>query len=236
MRKEDDAEPTRCQVVGDVVYSPAANVTPGRDACSGRATAESSARMKEACISDGARRATGRHRSLADGSGVESRNVIIFNGKADLDWFAAYFAVLDVRLSPDGQVQEHRDLFTTIRAVKLVFHSVAGLSFPFFLDCHERGFSGDLSGVSNTGQTRLARFFILARLGIRIRNDASQVRAERRNTTMICSKCGHSSGMHDERGCVALNCSCGRYIPLPTNVIRFVQPARGPLNVRRDNR
>jgi hypothetical protein len=58
-------------------------------------------------ISVGAGRAMGRHRFLAEGSGVESRDVVIFHGKADLDWLAAHFAVLDVRLSADGQVQKH---------------------------------------------------------------------------------------------------------------------------------
>ena len=46
---------------------------------------------------------------------------------------------------------------------------------------------------------------------------------------MICRKCGHTDGMHDERGCVALNCSCDRYVPVPTNVAPFDQPGRGPL-------
>jgi hypothetical protein len=46
---------------------------------------------------------------------------------------------------------------------------------------------------------------------------------------MICRKCGHTDGMHDERGCVALNCSCDRYVPVPTNVVTFEQPGRGPL-------
>jgi hypothetical protein len=54
------------------------------------------------------------------------------------------------------------------------------------------------------------------------------------NTTTICRMCGHTNGMHDERGCVVLNCSCDRTLPTPKNVIRFIQPARGPLNVRRN--
>lgn len=49
----------------------------------------------------------------------------------------------------------------------------------------------------------------------------------------ICLTCGHANGMHDDRSCVALNCSCERYIPAAKNVIMFVQPARGPLNVAR---
>jgi len=49
---------------------------------------------------------------------------------------------------------------------------------------------------------------------------------------MSCAKCGQTDGMHDERGCVALDCSCDRYIATQTNVMQFVQPSRGPLNVR----
>jgi hypothetical protein len=43
---------------------------------------------------------------------------------------------------------------------------------------------------------------------------------------MTCGKCGHTSGMHDERGCVALDCLCNRYIPpqgqlaVPVTVVR----------------
>jgi hypothetical protein len=56
-----------------------------------------------------------------------------------------------------------------------------------------------------------------------------------------CHKCGHTDGMHDERGCVALDCSCDQYVPnIPTqnvpretNVKQFVQPPRPPLNVSR---
>jgi len=109
VRNEDDAELARCQVIGDVVRPD-----------------EGSWYLRRGTTGDGAVK-----RSLTEGSGVEGRNVIIFYGKADLDWFAAHFAVLDVGLSPDGQVQEHRNLFTTIGAAKLVFHSVAGLGFPF---------------------------------------------------------------------------------------------------------
>jgi hypothetical protein len=49
---------------------------------------------------------------------------------------------------------------------------------------------------------------------------------------MICRRCGHSSGMHDERGCVALSCLCNRYIPTQINAILAVQPLRLPLNVK----
>ena len=53
---------------------------------------------------------------------------------------------------------------------------------------------------------------------------------------MICRKCGHASGMHDDGGCMALNCVCDRYIPTSTNVTPFVQPPRGPLNYGRHDR
>jgi hypothetical protein len=60
--------------------------------------------------------------SLAECFSVEAGEVVIFYTKADLNWFAAYFAVFDVGLTTDGQVQNHRNLFTTIWAVELVFH------------------------------------------------------------------------------------------------------------------
>jgi hypothetical protein len=50
---------------------------------------------------------------------------------------------------------------------------------------------------------------------------------------MICRRCGHSSGMHDGRGCVALSCSCNRYIPTQIKAILAVQPPRLPLTVKR---
>lgn len=49
---------------------------------------------------------------------------------------------------------------------------------------------------------------------------------------MICRECGHSSGMHDEHGCVALSCLCNRYIPTQINAMLAVQPPRLPLNVK----
>jgi hypothetical protein len=70
-------------------------------------------------------------RTLTEGLGVEGSEVIIFHSKADLNWFAAYLAIFDVGLTSDGQVQEHRNLFTTIGAVKFVFHSAPGLAFLF---------------------------------------------------------------------------------------------------------
>jgi hypothetical protein len=54
---------------------------------------------------------------------------------------------------------------------------------------------------------------------------------------MTCRKCGHTDGMHDERGCVALDCSCGQYLPntptqnvsLQANIKRIAHPPRPPL-------
>lgn len=50
---------------------------------------------------------------------------------------------------------------------------------------------------------------------------------------MICRKCGHSSGMHDESGCVALSCPCNEYVPTQAIAPPSVQPPRLPLNVKR---
>jgi hypothetical protein len=58
---------------------------------------------------------------------------------------------------------------------------------------------------------------------------------------MNCGECGHTDGMHDEHGCVALDCSCAKYLPNiltpsapePAGLQRFVRPPRPPLNVPR---
>jgi hypothetical protein len=67
---------------------------------------------------------------LTEGFGVEGSELFIFHSKTYLNWFAAYLAVFDIGLTTDGQVQEHRNLFTAIWAVKLVFHSAPGMGFP----------------------------------------------------------------------------------------------------------
>jgi hypothetical protein len=59
---------------------------------------------------------------LAKGLGIEADELVIFYGKADLDWFAAYFAVFDVGLAVHGQVQHHRNFFSTIWTGEFVFH------------------------------------------------------------------------------------------------------------------
>ena len=42
------------------------------------------------------------HEVLAEGLGIEVGKSVIFYGKADLDWLAAYLAVFDVGLAADG--------------------------------------------------------------------------------------------------------------------------------------
>jgi hypothetical protein len=53
---------------------------------------------------------------------------------------------------------------------------------------------------------------------------------------MTCRKCGHTDGMHDERGCVALDCSCDQYLPrIPAQNVppRIAEPPRPPLGALR---
>jgi hypothetical protein len=64
---------------------------------------------------------SGRH-ILRKGPRAEACEFVVFNGKADLDGFAAYLAVFNVRLAADGQVQHHRNLFSTIWTGEFVFH------------------------------------------------------------------------------------------------------------------
>jgi hypothetical protein len=40
----------------------------------------------------------------------------------DLDWVAADFAVFDVALTANGEVENHRNLFATIGADEGMFH------------------------------------------------------------------------------------------------------------------
>ncbi len=44
------------------------------------------------------------------------------NGIADLDWGAADFTVLDIRVAAHRKVQDHRNFFSTIGAGEGVFH------------------------------------------------------------------------------------------------------------------
>jgi hypothetical protein len=79
VRKEDDPEAIWCQAVG--VWFPRAG-------------------LQVKCHST--QRTQIGTRSLTEGFGVEGSEVIIFYGKADLNWFAAYLAVFDVGLTTHG--------------------------------------------------------------------------------------------------------------------------------------
>ena len=59
---------------------------------------------------------------LLERPGIETDKLVVFKTVGDLDWFAANFAVFDVGLPPNGQVENHRNFFTTIRATECVFH------------------------------------------------------------------------------------------------------------------
>jgi hypothetical protein len=53
---------------------------------------------------------------------MEASEFVVLYGKADLDWFAAYLAVLDVGLTANGHVQDHRNFFSTVWTDKFVLH------------------------------------------------------------------------------------------------------------------
>lgn len=59
---------------------------------------------------------------LAERLCIEASEFVVLYGKADLDWFAAYLAVLNVGLAVDGQVQHHRNFFSTVWTDKFVLH------------------------------------------------------------------------------------------------------------------
>jgi hypothetical protein len=54
--------------------------------------------------------------------GLEAGQFIVLGGIADLDGTAADFAILDVDLTWNGKIQNHRDLFATIWAHESMFH------------------------------------------------------------------------------------------------------------------
>jgi len=60
--------------------------------------------------------------NLFESLGVEASERIVLYGVTDLDWVAANFTVLDVALTVNRQVENHRNLFPAIRASKGVFH------------------------------------------------------------------------------------------------------------------
>jgi hypothetical protein len=64
---------------------------------------------------------------LFEDLGGELRERIILYAVADLDRVAADFAVFDVALPANRQVENHRNLFPTIWAGKGVFHLMSML-------------------------------------------------------------------------------------------------------------
>jgi hypothetical protein len=53
---------------------------------------------------------------------MEAGEFVVLYRKADFDRFAAYFAIFDVGLAANGQVQHHRNFFTAIWTGECVFH------------------------------------------------------------------------------------------------------------------
>ena len=60
--------------------------------------------------------------NLFEDLGIEVTERIVLYAVTDLDWVAADFAVFDVGLTANRQVENHRNLFPTIWASKEVFH------------------------------------------------------------------------------------------------------------------
>ncbi len=58
--------------------------------------------------------------------GGEAGQLIVFGGVADLDGIAANFAILDVDLTGNGEIEDHGDLFSAVRAHEAVFHREIG--------------------------------------------------------------------------------------------------------------
>jgi hypothetical protein len=54
--------------------------------------------------------------------GGEAVELVVLGGVTDFDGTAAEFAVLDVDLPGNGEIEDHRDLFAAIRAHESVFH------------------------------------------------------------------------------------------------------------------
>src|SRR5207302_7240975 len=59
---------------------------------------------------------------LFEALGGEADELVVFSGIADLDGIAADLAIFDVNLARNGEIQDHGDFFTTVRAHESVFH------------------------------------------------------------------------------------------------------------------
>ena len=72
--------------------------------------------------------------NLSEGLGIEASDSILFYAVTYFDWLATDFAVLDVALTANRQVENHRNLFPAIWAIEGMFHSgvcvIAGSQDP----------------------------------------------------------------------------------------------------------
>jgi hypothetical protein len=60
--------------------------------------------------------------NLFEDFGIEVTERIVLYAVTDLDWVAADFAVFDVALTANREVENHRNLFATIWAGEAMFH------------------------------------------------------------------------------------------------------------------
>jgi hypothetical protein len=60
--------------------------------------------------------------SLAECLGVKTRDVVVFHCKSNLNGLAADFAVFDIALTADGEIEDHGNLFAAVGASKRVLH------------------------------------------------------------------------------------------------------------------
>ena len=65
---------------------------------------------------------------LLEDFGGKVREGVILHAVTDLNRVAADFAIFDVSLTANGEVQDHRDFFPAIGAVEGVFHETLTLS------------------------------------------------------------------------------------------------------------
>jgi hypothetical protein len=66
-----------------------------------------------------------RHRParLPKNLGGERSERIVFHRVADLNRIAAHLAIFHVGLAADGEIEQHRDLLSAMRANEEVFHA-----------------------------------------------------------------------------------------------------------------
>jgi hypothetical protein len=65
---------------------------------------------------------SGGGRNLFENLCAEINEGIVLDGIADLDRVAADLAVFHIRLTPNREIEDHRNFFPAIRACEGVFH------------------------------------------------------------------------------------------------------------------